>query len=164
MNFDLIKTQLLEWMTTFVEQPNPNLGNWPPCPYARAARLNNKILIVECAVAELANTVNQNIENLDPYEVVVICFDHTQISGKDCAALTEALNKELMPKNVVILEDHPDLVEHVNSVHMNFGQCGLYVIQKLDKLNEAADKLKVAGYYNHWTKAELDEVVTWRYE
>ena len=32
-------------MKDFVEKPNPKLGNWAPCPYARAARINNQIAI-----------------------------------------------------------------------------------------------------------------------
>jgi hypothetical protein len=47
---------------------------------------------------------------------------------------------------------------------MNFGHCGLLVIQKLSKLNNAADKLKGQGYYDTWSQQALDEVVTWRYE
>lgn len=163
MDFDIIKTQLLEWMTSFVEQPNPSLGNWAPCPYARAARINNKILIIDSDAGKLAKTVEENLPMLDTYEVVVICFDHNDISGSECASLTQELNKDLMKQDVVILEDHPDLTEHVHGVKMNFGQCGLYVVQRLTKLNEAAQKLHASGYYDHWSTAELDEVVTWRY-
>lgn len=163
MDFNEIKTQLLAWMTEFVEQPNPKLGNWAPCPYARAARINNKILILDSDANKLAQTVEANLSNLDAYEVIVICFDHTLLSGQDCAQLTAELNQNLMKQDVVILEDHPDLVEHVAGVKMNFGACGLYVVQRLSKLNEAAQKLHAAGYYDQWTNSELDEVVTWRY-
>ncbi len=40
-----MKEQILKWMQDFVEQPNPKLGNWAPCPYARSARINNQITI-----------------------------------------------------------------------------------------------------------------------
>ena len=162
MNFDEIKTQLLEWMINFVEHPNPSLGNWAPCPYARAARINNRIHITHCDVDQLSNTVDQSLSLLSTYEVIVICFDHNLISSKDCSKLTTDLNTKLMQQDVVILEDHPNLVEHVAGVKMNFGLCGLFVVQKLSKLNEAANKLKASGYYDHWAKSELDEVVTWR--
>ena len=56
-----IESALLTWMQEFLEQPNPNLGNWAPCPYARAARVNNKIKIVKGTlsgddIVELINT------------------------------------------------------------------------------------------------------------
>jgi hypothetical protein len=68
-----------------------------------------------------------------------------------------------MPINYVVLEDHPDSPEYVNGVKMNFGYCGLLIIQKLDKLNIAADKLKEQGYYDNWDKFSLNSVVSWRY-
>jgi hypothetical protein len=45
---------------------------------------------------------------------------------------------------------------------MNFGHCGLLVVQKLDKLNTASDQLRDKGYYNHWDQAAIDQVVSWR--
>ena len=162
MDFDNIRLQLLAWMTEFVEQPTPRLGNWAPCHFARAARINNRIHITHSEVDQLANTVDQSLSLLGTYEVVIICFDHTLISGENCGKLTADLNTKLMTQDVVILEDHPALVEHVAGVKMNFGLCGLFVIQELSKLNKAADKLKTSGYYSHWTQSELDEVSTWR--
>ena len=38
-----VTVKLLKWMEEFVEKPHPSMGNWPPCPYARQARLNNNI-------------------------------------------------------------------------------------------------------------------------
>ena len=34
-------------MKEFVEVPNAKLGNWAPCPYARKARLDKQIEIVQ---------------------------------------------------------------------------------------------------------------------
>jgi hypothetical protein len=70
----------------------------------------------------------------------------------------------LMPINYVILEDHPDSPEYINEVNMNFGECGLLVIQKLDKLNKASEQLKEKGYYDVWSQQDLDDVVSWRYK
>ena len=67
-----------------------------------------------------------------------------------------------MPINYVILEDHPLSPEYINGVNMNFGSCGLLLMQKLDKLNSASDQLRDKGYYKHWSKEDLDSVVTWR--
>lgn len=69
-----------------------------------------------------------------------------------------------MNENYVILEDHPFSPEYINGVNMNFGACGLLILQKLDKLNKASDQLREKGYYDVWSKGDLDEVVTWRYK
>ena len=108
-------------------------------------------------------TVEQHLPELDHTEVVVIYFDHTKISALELEKLINVYNRQvLMARNYVILEDHPDAVELVNGVHMNFGHCGLLIIQKLDKLTTASEQLKSKGYYNTWSQSELDQVVTWR--
>lgn len=164
MDFNIVKTKLLEWMETFVEQSHPSLGNWPPCPYARSARLNNKINILESNIDNLSNEVKQCLSSLELYDVIIICFDHTQISVTDCESLVNRLNVELMPQNYVILEDHPDSIEEISGVVMNFGYCGLLIISELTKLNQASNVLKKKGYYNSWTQENLDDVVSWRFK
>jgi len=158
-----IEQKLTDWMVNFVEKPHPGLGNWSPCPYARQARLANRIEIVHSDHQRLITTVEQVLPLLEEKEVVVIYFDHTKISAQDLEKLIKVYNQQvLMARNYVILEDHPDAVELVNGVHMNFGHCGLLVIQKLNKLTTASEQLKSKGYYDTWNQSELDQVVTWR--
>ena len=116
-----ITSQLHSWLETFVEQPNAQLGNWPPCPFARRARINGMIGINFCEVQEFDSAISQAIELLNSKDVVVICFDHNAISVTDLQSWVQNKNAELMPNNYVILEDHPNDVEFVNNVKMNFG-------------------------------------------
>lgn len=164
MDQEKIKAELDRWMVEFVEANNAQLGNWPPCPYARAARVSGMIEVIFASVPELISAVRESVDTLATKDVVVICFDHTTISPEHLQEFVADTNKMLMPIDYVILEDHPNAPEYVNDVNMNFGHCGLLVIQKLSKLNNAADKLKGQGYYDTWDQEALDEVVTWRYE
>ena len=159
-----IKEKLNQWMVEFVEVNNSALNNWPPCPYAKAARLGNAIDIVFADIADLVKVVTASRTQLEQKDVVVVCFDHNQIGPESLQEFVAGMNQTLMPADYVILEDHPDAPEYVNGVRMNFGLCGLLVIQKLSKLNNAADKLRSQGYYDSWDQKALDEVVTWRYE
>lgn len=163
MNQANIKQQLLSWMKDFVEQPNPLLGNWAPCPYARQARINNQIKIDFVEAQNLCKETHSNLHWLDTFDVLVLCFDHTKISASLTQDHVKTMNSTLILDNVVILEDHPDAKEYVSGIDMNFGPCGLLVIQKLDKLNTASDQLRAKGYYNHWNQEAIDEVVTWRF-
>ena len=162
MNFNDIEKKLIEWMIGFVERPNLLLNNWAPCPFARQARINDKIEIQYSEIDTLVSCVNNSLPLLDHKEVVVICFDHTKIEADFLQEVVMNLNKKLIENNYIILEDHPDAIEYVNSVHMNFGHCGLLVIQKADKLAAASKQLNIKGYYDVWSKEELDSVVTWR--
>jgi hypothetical protein len=160
MDEQSVKLKLNQWLVDFVEKPNPLLNNWPPCPYARQARLSNKIHVVFDSPLEIA----QYISVLDTHDVVVLCFDHTKFSASQIELFAKHINSILIWRDCVVLEDHPDAVESINGVPMNFGECGLMVLQQLSKLNTAADQLKEKGYYTTWSKENLEEVVTWRYD
>lgn len=165
MNHTEIVEKLTKWMSTFVEVLNPILGNWPPCPYAKQARINNKIEIIYSPHDIIPSTVEQNLNKLEDKDAIIVYFDHKMIQPDALAELVKVYNENfLMPRNYVALEDHPDCVEYVNNVKMNFGECGLLIVSNLDKLNEASDKIRDRGYYKHWSQKELDSVVTWRYK
>jgi hypothetical protein len=159
-----IKSELDRWLVEFVETGRPELGNWPPCPYAKAARLSGMIGTKFATVTEFVDVIRESVDTLTSKDVVVVCFDHNTISPEHLQEFVQSMNKMLMPTDYVILEDHPDAPEYVNGVKMNFGLCGLLVIQRLSKLNNAADKLRSQGYYDSWDPKALTEVVTWRYE
>jgi hypothetical protein len=132
MNQQDIVDKLSKWMTSFIEVPNPKLGNWAPCPYARQARVNNNISIKFAEIFEFDDIIRESLETLGNKEVVVVCFDHRSIDPVSLQIYVKNMNNMLLPINYVILEDHPDSPEYINNVCMNFGECGLLVIQKLD--------------------------------
>jgi hypothetical protein len=111
---------------------------------------------------ELTPVLRESIDTLENKEVVIICFDHTQIDPVDLQEYVTGMNNTLMPMGYVILEDHPFSPEYINGVSMNFGTCGLLILQKLDKLNQASESLYDKGYYANWSQQDLDSVVTWR--
>lgn len=163
MNEEDIKQDLIAWMTDFVEQPNPSLGDWPPCPYARQARIQNKIVIKVVEPDYLLSQIRLDTTLWKKEEAIVYAIDHNKIDAKDLAERCNNWNNNLLMKeDFVILEDHPDTVEYVNGVHMNFGKCALVILQKLSKLNEASDTLDRKGYYDVWGEDELKFVRDWR--
>jgi hypothetical protein len=99
MNFNEIEQKLIDWMVDFVEKPNPLLNNWAPCPFARQARINNKIEIQYSDIDTLISCVNNSLPLLDHKEVVVVCFDHTQIDATSLQEIVCNLNKKLMESN-----------------------------------------------------------------
>lgn len=167
MNQEDIKEKLITWLKDFVEKPTPALNGWPVCPYARQARINNKIEIVfadPVLAGDLKATVEQSLPSLADRDVVVICFDHTVVNAAQLATDVVTWNQDLMPRNYVILEDHPDIPEILNGLTMNFGVCGLLVVSELNKLNDAADQIRAKGYYDTWPQENIDDVVAWRYK
>lgn len=163
MNREHIMLELTSWLVNFVEKSNPLLGDWAPCPYARQARIGNLIDIRFSDSRDLAHAVEQGLSLLENKDVIIICFDHTRIDAATVEQLVSTLNQKLMPQNYVVLEDHPERIESLNNVSMNFGVCGLLLVQKLSKLNAASEHLKQKGYYDNWPTESLDYVVSWRH-
>jgi hypothetical protein len=91
---------------------------------------------------------------------VVFWYDH--IASDLFIDSVNRANNTLLAKDIVALEDHPDIEEIIAGVKMNFGLCPIIVLQKNSKLNQAADQLKDKGYYHTWTQVDVDKIVTWR--
>ena len=158
LEYEEVSARLLDWLKNFVEVEHPSLGGWAPCPYARQARVNNKIHIAIDNPTYIADYEHF----LDDFDVVVLCFDPEQYSSDQIAKFAVHINTIFEDRDLVVLEDHPDIPEFVNGVQMNFGYCGLLIMQRSSKLRTASEQLRRAGYYEAWSAEELDEVVNWR--
>ena len=162
MDFAQAQLDILNWIENFVEQSNPNLNNWSPCPFARRSRLENKLSILE------GNYIFKDVDNLvlswdDSYDVVVFVYNKDRYTVNELANYVEQLNKTYtISKDILILEDHPDDPEIVNAVKMNQGQYILILCQRFSKVNLASADLKEQGYYDSWSKQYYDRVVGWR--
>ena len=155
-----VQSELLRWMEEFVEKPHPSLGGWPPCPFARQARLskNIDIRLGQDAYADCLSLLYYDWSK----EVVIFWYD--TIDAELFVNDVIRANSTLLAKDIVALEDHPATEEIVAGIKMNFGLCPIIVLQKNSKLNEAADQLKEKGYYHTWTQEDLDKIVSWRYK
>ena len=155
-----VESSLLKWMEEFVEKPHPSLGGWPPCPFARQARLSKNI-----DIRQGRDPYNDCVSLLDydwSKEVVVFWYD--AINPELFLDLVNRANSVLLEKDIVALDDHPETEEIIAGVKMNFGLCPIIVLQKNSKLNQSADQLKEKGYYHTWSQSDLDKIVTWRYK
>lgn len=159
LNQESVVAELLKWMEEFVEVPHPSLGGWPPCPFARQARLSKNIDIRQGTdpFADCTSLVDYDWTK----EVVVFWYDY--VDAESFLDSVNRANSVLLEKDIVALEDHPDTEEIIAGVKMNFGLCPIIVLQKNSKLNLAADQLREKGYYHSWTQEDVDKIVTWRY-
>lgn len=154
-----VTAELLKWMEEFVEKPHPSLGGWPPCPFARQARLSNNIDIQQ---GKDPYTDCLSLIDYDWSKEVVV-FWYNYLDPEWFIDSVNRANSILLTKDIVALEDHPETEEIVSGIKMNFGLCPIIVLQKNSKLNSAADQLKEKGYYDTWSQGDLDKIVTWRY-
>lgn len=150
-----VKQAIDEWIVNFVEVKNPALGNWPPCPYARKARLDCDFE-VRIGLAPMHDLIQISKHGLGGKSVVIIAYDRTAYTHKEFNQELDTANREfLLPNDLLALEDHPDDVELVNGVVMNQGTYTLALVQSLSDLNAKAKIMAAKGFYDSWPEEYL---------
>jgi hypothetical protein len=155
MDQETVTADILAWSENFVEVPHPALGGWPPCPFARSARLNRTIQVLTGAdpYFDLRNRARWG---MGQYEVIVHAYDPTDWPYERFHTAIESANTEfLLSKDMLALEDHPEDVEDVNGAIMNQGTYALILVQSLSKLNQAAKQMGSKGFYHAWPETYL---------
>ena len=152
------------WISDFVTKPNPVFGDLPPCPFAQKAIIENKVEFIELDGVASYPTLYQHILECDFEQKDVLCMiaqpDH--FTAKETVDLAHDLNQYFMPKDVVVLEDHPEINEHVKEVKLNNGHYILFLAQSLSKLNRFSKILEAGPYYKNWSKTYLESVKGFR--
>ena len=153
------------WLDEFVTKPNPVFGNLPPCPFARKAILDNKVHFIEMPPITTYSTLYQFICEADFEEIDVLCMiiEPDRLTAKETVELAHDLNQYFMSKDVVVLEDHPDIDERVKDVRLNNGEYILFLVQSLSKLNKFSKMLESGPYYKNWSKSYLKDVKGFRH-
>ena len=162
MDIKTVTADILTWSENFVEVPHPGLGSWPPCPFARQARLNNtiQVLIGADPYFDLRNRARWG---MGKHEVIVYAYDPAEWPYSRFHTSIETANTEfLLRKDMLALEDHPEDVEDVNGVMMNQGKYALVLVQSLSKLNTAAKQMGAKGFYHAWPEEYLTGLFTHR--
>jgi hypothetical protein len=155
MDIDQVRQDIEQWIVEFLEIPHPALGGFPPCPYARSARLKKsyEIYIGADPYYDLKNRARYGMGNK---EVVIYVYDPKEWNHDMFASSIEAANTEfLLPADILALEDHPDDVENVNGVIMNQGKYAMILVQSLSDLNTKAKLVARKGFYDTWSEEYL---------
>ena len=155
MNIEIVKANIESWIENFVEVPHPALGGWPPCPYARSARLKQsyQITLGTDPYYDLANRARWGLAGR---EVWIYVYNPAEWSHELFAASIEQANREhLLRRDLIALEDHPQDPEIVNGVSMNQGQYAMALCQGLSDLNAKAKVMAQRGFYQNWPEQYL---------
>ena len=106
MNFIQAKKEIEQWIVDFVEKPNPLLNNWAPCPYARQARLSQKVDIRQGCynpIDDLKHVV------MKEFDVVAYVYGPEHWPADEFNDLVDIVNRaHLSSQGLIALADHPD--------------------------------------------------------
>lgn len=155
LNIDQVKQDIEQWIVNFVEVPHPALGGFPPCPYARSARLK-KSYEVYLGADPYYDLKNRARYGMGDKEVIIYVYNPAEWSHELFSASLHSANTEFLLRNdLLALEDHPADVENVNGVIMNQGTYALALVQSLSDLNHKARIMANKGFYHSWPEPYL---------
>ena len=156
--------KIKHWISDFVTKPNPVFGNLPPCPFAQKAIIDGRVEFLELNSIASYNTLYQHIWDFDFEEKDVLCMiaPTDQFTAQETVNLAHDLNQYFMRHDIVVLEDHPAIPEHVKDVKLNNGHYILFLVQSLSKLNKFSKMLEDGPYYKNWSKSYLKSVKGFR--
>jgi hypothetical protein len=155
MELEQVKQDIESWIENFVEVPHPALGGFPPCPFARQARMKRtfEVFLGSDPYYDLKNRARWG---MGKWEVIIYAYDPAEWNHKLFSASIESANTEhLLRADILALEDHPDDVENVNGVIMNQGKYALALVQSLSDLNAKAKQMASKGFYHDWPEEYL---------
>ena len=155
MDIEQVKKDIESWIVNFVEVPHPALGGFPPCPYARSARLKRsyEVYLGTDPYYDLKNRARMGMGNK---EVIIYAYNPNEWNHELFSASLHSANTEfLLHKDILALEDHPHDVEMVNGVCMNQGTYALALVQSVSDLNVKAKIMANKGFYDTWPEDYL---------
>jgi hypothetical protein len=155
MNLETVKQDIERWIVNFVEVPHPALGGFPPCPYARSARLKNsyQVFLGTDPYYDLKHRARHGMGNS---EVIIYAYDPAEWPHELFASSLDHANKDfLSAADLLALEDHPHDVEMVNGVCMNQGTYALALVQSVSDLDTKAQLMARKGFYDTWPEDYL---------
>ena len=162
LELDQVRKDIERWMIDFLEISHPALNNWPPCPYARQARLSQSV-DTRVGLDVYADLMDLSRNGLAGREVVIFAYDPKSWPRDRFAHDIERANQAfLVPRDLIALEDHPDDPEWVNGVCMNQGTYALVLCQQLADLNRRARVMAKRGFYQGWPEDYLMDLFQWR--
>lgn len=144
MNFETFKNNFLTWTENEIE--SKKLDGFPICPFARKARLQNKIQFID---ARENKPLDYELFDMDTYEIGIAWL------GDD--ADIESVESVLEP----LREKHQDLFYFLSTpgsgaFASNFTGC-VFIQLKQDILNKR-DYLLKTDYYKSWNADYFNEI------
>ena len=155
-----IVDEITQWTSDVLEKPSPFFNNLPACPYAKQALMDEKVAIIfkyEKHFQTLYSTISQFEDVFDLAIIVDLNNDkdphnfHTYLDDIN-TAISEGM---FIDKDIWVMGFHPDdepsdFEEEVDFEPVTDTEYAMIFVQRLSKLQVAADKLNKRGYYNSY--------------
>lgn len=146
-----VTTQTIDsWINDLLSIPNPAFSNLPPCPYAKTAWVEGKVIVKKFVSF---NQLKEDIKFIKDRVMIFYFKENTLPSCKDLSILAKDFNLQF--PDLIFYDEHPDTIEEVAGIKLNSGICAL-IVQNRKDIEEKRTELQKTGYYDNW-KPEMKE-------
>lgn len=156
---------MVEYMKEFLEKPHQVFQGLPICPFARKARLENRILYkVHCFSSHSDLNPDSPVMEMirefcqeEGYEVLLILHPEKQaLTQAQMQQFIDRLNAKITPDGLVAFSGHPDQEFNIQGVYTRQEPYLNFTVQYNERLKDASDLLlKTTDYYQNWTAENL---------
>lgn len=156
-----IEKDILDWIINYIEVNNEFYDyKFPPCPYAKSARLKNLVEIKSYTEGSYLKFVNSEISSLDNKTIKILVFPRKCRWYYHLHFYLRRLNRKL------ILQDR--FIQYGSALGTTSQYPGLKgpyfiaIINKLSDVTQGHNQLLKTDYYNYWDRKHYKEVVVRR--
>lgn len=153
-------TEIMGWSKVALEKPSEHFNGLPPCPFAKTAWLEDKVSVIfkkEDSYQTLYSCISRYD---DAFDLVIIVDLKNTKNPEDFHKYLDDLNLRIsegmfIDKDIWLMgfnpEDEPsDFVEDVTFNYDVDDEYSMIFVQRLSKLQEAANRLDKKGYYDSY--------------
>lgn len=146
---------IFDWITGPLSTVSADFGNMPPCPYAKKALLNNRVVVQESTGINLEVDLCKVLTDF-PVEkdVVVIALNPNDVTADRLTILASKHSSDTF----VVLEDHPAEEEKIGNTQVNNGVYALLLIQPRCEIEKARVQLAKTPYYTYFEQDYKQEL------
>jgi len=153
--------RMVEYMNEFLEKPHQVFRGLPICPFARKARLENRILYKvhrfamapDVAEMEMIREFCQE----QHYEVLLVMHPEKQaLTQLQMQEFLEKLNAKIAAIGLIAFGGHPDQDFQIQGIYTRHEPYLNFTVQFQQRLKDASDLLlRTTSYYQNWTAENL---------
>ena len=167
-----VERDIRKWSHEFLEKPSDKLNGLPPCPYAKQAWLEDKVIF---SINTGLDGLTEEIKKFDTHDYDIVVWaneDLPEMAYLDgwCDGVNEAMS--IAGRDMHLMVFHPDydaeeagldfLVDE-DATDEGLVYCMVFV-QRLSTLDDAALSLEKSGYYKHFPEEVYKSLVLDRRE
>jgi hypothetical protein len=155
-----IVRELSQYFIAFVEQPHAKLGNMPVCPFARKARLENRVQFEVCELTYEGVLALVPSFRAKPEFDLMICIHPWRdgISSAEVRRLVEMLNRNLPAMNLMAIGLHPEDPFNIDGLYTRREPYPNIQLLRLDVGERAHQSIRDSGYYALWSESNFRDL------